>query len=324
MHLRQFLRPAKYLVTSYVAYAAFRHLASRSFLSTTTSATMPRGAVVCVSHGGGPMPVLGDPGHKDIVRSLKDRVPQLLRLNTPEAPRAIIVVTAHWSEDKPTISSSSKHPLLYDYGGFPRAAYSLKYDAPGSPEVANEIKAALEQEGLSPSLNATRGWDHGVFIPFLLIHPKADVPIVQLSVLASESPEEHFKMGRALSRLRDSNVAIVGSGFATFHNLREMMALWSANPVEVAALSRKVSTWSTALGQAVETDSLAERTEKLSKWREMPHSYEMHPPRGGEHFMPLLVCAAAAGDEAAGKYKDDFLGIDIWTYYWGGASLEGV
>lgn len=267
------------------------------------------------------MPVLGDPGHKDIVRSLTDRVPRILRLNTPEAPRAIVVVTAHWSERNPSISSGSRHSLLYDYGGFPREAYSLKYDAPGSPDVASEVKAALEQEGLKPVLNDSRGWDHGVFIPFLLINPKADVPIIQLSVLASESPEEHRKMGLALARLRDSNVAIVGSGFASFHNLREMMALYSANPIEIADLSRSVTEWSDALGNAVETRDAKERAAKLDKWRDMPHSYRMHPPRGGEHFMPLLVCSGAAGDEPAGKYKDDFLGIDIWTYYWGDVSL---
>src|ERR1700755_2925454 len=68
------------------------------------------------------------------------------------------------------------------------------------------------------------GWDHGVFIPLLLIHPKADIPIIQLSVLDSEDPSTHYKMGQALSQLRDSNIAIIGSGFASFHNLRLMFS----------------------------------------------------------------------------------------------------
>lgn len=248
-------------------------------------------------------------------------MPKLLRLGTDEAPRAIIVVTAHWSQRSPTISSASRHRLYYDYGGFPPESYKLKYDAPGSPEVAQEVKAALEKEGLKPSLDDERGWDHGVFIPFLLIHPQADIPIVQLSVLSSESPDEHHRMGRALARLRDSNVAIVGSGFASFHNLAEMMPLFSGDPARTSRVARRVAEFSEALTPAVETKESDERAARLAKWREFPHSYEMHPRGGGEHFMPLLVCSGAGGDEVAGKYKDDFLGVDIWTYYWSDVKL---
>ena len=95
--------------------------------------------------------------HKDIVKSLQTRVPELLKLGTPEAPRAIVLVTAHWSERNPTISSGSKHSLLYDYYGFPPESYKLKYDAPGSPEAAKEVAAALKEVGLKPELDETRG-----------------------------------------------------------------------------------------------------------------------------------------------------------------------
>lgn len=105
----------------------------------------------------GPLPILGDPNHRDIVASLSTRVPRILGLGTPRAPRAIIVVTAHWLEGHPTISSAPKHELYYDYYNFPEAAYSLKYDAPGSPEVAAEIRAAMLAEGLQPKLDAKRG-----------------------------------------------------------------------------------------------------------------------------------------------------------------------
>jgi aromatic ring-opening dioxygenase catalytic subunit (LigB family) len=116
------------------------------------------------------MPVLGDPMHKDIVTSLTQRVPKILKLGTPDAPRAIVVVTAHWSEDRPTISSGKKHSLLYDYGGFPAAAYRLKYDAPGSPDVAEEVRKALVKEGLDPVMDAERGKFSGStpISPFML------------------------------------------------------------------------------------------------------------------------------------------------------------
>ncbi|GJC83414.1 extradiol ring-cleavage dioxygenase [Colletotrichum liriopes] len=278
---------------------------------------MTRGAVICVAHGGGPMPVLGDPGHASITASLKNRVPKILKLNTPEAPRAIVVVTAHWSEGRPTISSGERHDLYYDYGGFPREAYSLKYPAPGSPSIAQEVKKALENEGLSPVLDSRRGWDHGVFIPLLLINPAANVPVIQLSVLASEDPEEHFRMGRALSVLRDSNVAILGSGFASLHNLGKMRSLFVGDPAAAKKLAKQVSEWNKELTDAVKKEKRDDRGQALSGWRKFPHSYDMHPPHGGEHFMPLLVCAGVAEDEVAGVYDDDFHGIDIKTYYWG-------
>ena len=127
----------------------------------TASTNMTRAGVIALSHGGGPMPLLGDPGHADIVRSLKNKVPKVLRLDgTPEErPRAIVVVTAHWSEDVPTISSARAPKLYYDYGGFPPAAYRLKYDAPGAPDVAKELADALKSVGLKPKMDETRGTD---------------------------------------------------------------------------------------------------------------------------------------------------------------------
>ncbi|KAF6809375.1 amidohydrolase [Colletotrichum sojae] len=297
--------------------AVFDRKYTSRYFSAQPTTTMTRAAVVCVSHGGGPMPVLGDPGHASITASLKERVPKILKLNTPDAPRAIVVVTAHWSEGRPTISSAGSHDLYYDYGGFPREAYSLEYPAPGSPSIAEELKQALEKEGLSPVLNSRRGWDHGVFIPMLLVNPAANIPIIQLSVLASEDAEEHLRMGRALSTLRDSNVAILGSGFASLHNFSKMRSLFMGDPSAGAKLGKQVGEWNAELTDAVAKEKLEDRTQALAGWRKFAHSYDMHPRGGGEHFMPLLVCAGAAGDEAVGIYKDDFHGVDINTYYWG-------
>lgn len=264
------------------------------------------------------MPVLGDPGHEQIVKSLKERVPAILKLGGPDAPRAIVVVTAHWSKTQPTISSARSHSLYYDYGGFPPEAYRLKYPAAGSPEVAGEVKKALEEAGFQPVLDEKRGWDHGVFIPFLLINPSANIPIVQLSVLSSQDPREHIRMGRALASLRDQNVAIVGSGFASFHNLPLMFSLMGAHgdPSTGAMVKNKAKQWNKALTEAVLEKNRADREKKLEKWRELPHAYDMHPPHGAEHFMPLLVCAGAGGETLATGYKDDFLGVDIWSFYW--------
>lgn len=265
------------------------------------------------------MPILEDgqknSAHQALIRSLKTRVPKILKLQTPDAPRAIVVVTAHWSEDQPTISSGEKHNLYYDYGGFPAAAYSLKYGASGAPGVAAELKTALEQAGLKPRMDPTRGWDHGVFIPFLLINPAADVPIVQLSVLQSEDPVQHMAMGQALAKLRDSNVAVVGSGFASFHNMGLMRGLMMGM-MESKGVKSRLDGFAAALDPAILEDKVEEREKKLKEWRSFPSSYDAHPRGGAEHFLPLLVCAAAGGEGVAKSYKDEFLGVDIWSYYW--------
>ncbi|KAL6399091.1 hypothetical protein AUP68_17633 [Ilyonectria robusta] len=281
------------------------------------------GPVIALSHGGGPMPVLGDPGHKSIISSLKNRVPKLLKLGTPEQPRAIVVVTAHWSTDKPTISSGASHKLYYDYYGFPRESYALKYPAPGHPELARELRDALAGEGVASVLDDERGWDHGVFVPLLLIHPKADIPVVQISVLQSEDPEAHLRMGKALAKLRASNVAIIGSGFASFHNLGIMRQLTMAGPKQQAEFRTASDTWNTTLSDAVGKNDVAERWEALKGWRKFPFADIMHPPHGGEHFMPLLVCAGAAAEtEPTRKYADEFLGLDINTFYWSAEEVK--
>jgi len=258
------------------------------------------------------MPVLGDPGHKQIVYSLKNRVPEILKLNTEEKPRAIVIVTAHWSERNPTISNGSKHKLYYDYGGFPAESYKLKYDAPGSPEVAEEVGEAMTKAGLKPEYDGERGWDHGVFIPMLLIHPAADIPIVQVSVLSSEDPVDHYRMGQALASLREKNIAIIGSGFASFHNLRLMFSGVSSDP----AFQKRNAAWNKAIKEAVSEKDAAKRGERLTKWREFPGAFEMHPRYGAEHFLPLIVCAGAGGEGKPSKYTDDFMNLDMYSYYW--------
>ncbi|KAH8716377.1 Extradiol ring-cleavage dioxygenase [Beauveria bassiana] len=289
---------------------------------------MPVGPVIALSHGGGPMPLLNDPGHKTIIASLRNRVPEILRLSSPDhRPSAIILVTAHWTTRHPSISSGPSPPLLYDYYGFPPETYDLSYPAPGSPALAARVFEAMAAEGLSPTLDATRGWDHGVFVPLKLAVPDADIPIVQVSVLQSEDPEQHLRMGRALAALRDDNVAIVGSGFASFHNIPIMQSLrgfgsMSADP-KWLAFKERTDEWNAAVTDAVTAANETERADKVARWRELPFADVMHPPRGGEHFMPLIVCAGAARKEdGPGKtYKDEYMGVDIFTYYWGAPAV---
>jgi aromatic ring-opening dioxygenase catalytic subunit (LigB family) len=147
----------------------------------------------------------------------------------------------------------------------------------------------------------------------LLIEPKADIPIVQVSVLSSEDPADHFAMGQALAKLRDSNVAIIGSGFASFHNLRILMSPM----VRDKALHERNIEWNKHVTAAAVEKESAKRLDQFKGWRSWPGGKEMHPfPRGGEHFMPLIVCAGAGEEEPAEHYTDNFADFDMYSYYW--------
>jgi len=106
----------------------------------------------------------------------------------------------------------------------------------------------------------TSGWDHGVFVPMLLINPSANIPIIQISVLRNESPSEHFAMGQALASFRDSNIAILGSGFASFHNMRRFRSMDSL-------LIKQNEAWNNAVTSAMQTANESDRREQIEDWR---------------------------------------------------------
>ena len=161
-------------------------------------------------------------------------------------------------------------------------------------------------------LTVTLGWDHGVFVPMMLINPKADIPIIQLSVLSSENAQQHYQMGLALAQLRSRNIAIIGSGFASFHNLRVMFS----NTMESPEFAKRNAAWSEAVSKSVTIEDPTERGKQLEEWRTWPNAYESHPRGGAEHFLPLIVAAGAGGDQAAKSYSDEFRGIPFYSYYW--------
>lgn len=135
-----------------------------------------------------------------------------------------VVVTAHWiTRGTFSVSAGESHPLLFDYGGFPEESYKYKYDAPGSPVVADRICTLLNEAGIPCAKDTSRGWDHGVFVPMMLIAPRADIPIVAMSLQAGLDPELHIRAGQALASLRNENVLIIGSG-SSFHNFNYFFA----------------------------------------------------------------------------------------------------
>jgi aromatic ring-opening dioxygenase catalytic subunit (LigB family) len=223
-------------------------------------------------------------------------------------PQAVLVVSAHWEEDRPTVTAGSSPALIFDYYGFPEHTYRLSYPAPGSPALAARVRALLGAAGIESGEDGARGFDHGVFIPFLLIYPQAELPIVQLSLRADLEPAAHLAIGRALAPLRDEGVLIVGSGMS-YHNVRALMAADARGD----AASERFDAW---LGAAVEEPDAAARDRRLAAWAEAPAALDCHPR--SEHLVPLFVAAGAAGaDRGRRTYSDRVLGKAVSGFQFG-------
>lgn len=219
-------------------------------------------------------------------------------------PRGIVVISAHWEEAQFTVMTNPQPELLFDYSGFPEHTYKLAFPAPGSPELAQEVRDALATAGITSAENAQRGYDHGVFIPLKVALPKADIPIVQLSLKKGLSPEEHLAAGRALAGLREKGVAIIGSGMS-YHNLRDFF-----QGHKVVDLSQAFDEW---LTDAVTADDAAARDEALKNWITAPHAKRAHPRE--EHLLPLMVVAGAAhGQAGKHSFSDTVMGAVVSAY----------
>jgi aromatic ring-opening dioxygenase catalytic subunit (LigB family) len=129
-----------------------------------------------------------------------------LHTSLPRQPQAILMVSAHWLEPHVGVTSAAQPDLIYDYHGFPPHTYALKYPAPGHPALAEQIVASLNAAGIPSATYDQRGFDHGMFIPMMLMFPKADIPVVQLSLHNSLDPQAHLKIGHALQALRAQDV----------------------------------------------------------------------------------------------------------------------
>ncbi|HEY0593123.1 MAG TPA: class III extradiol ring-cleavage dioxygenase [Thermoanaerobaculia bacterium] len=197
-------------------------------------------------------------------------------------PESILMLSAHWEQRPPTLGATRTVPLVYDFHGFPARYYEQAYPAPGAPELAACVRAALGKNGIADE--PERGLDHGAYVPLVAMYPEADVPVLQMS-LPSEDPAELFALGRALRPLRDEGVLIVGSGFIT-HNLRLIDWRGAAPPPSWAV---EFDTW-------VEEALLRRDVDALLEYeRKAPAVRIALPTR--EHFVPLLVALGAAHGE---------------------------
>lgn len=267
------------------------------------STTERKHTILSISHGAGPLPILGDEGHKEMVENLELLATRIAK------PTAVIIISAHWEEPAPTVLNGPQPPLLYDYYGFPEESYEITYPAMGNPELATAVQGALSEHGIECRPEGERGFDHGMFIPLKIMYPEADIPCVQISLIQGLDPASHIAMGKALSTVDYENLLILGSGF-TFHN---MQAFFRPETPETRSWNEAFEQW---LIETCSDSSLseAERTSRLTQWESAPHARYCHPRE--EHLLPLLVCCGAAGRPCSEHHELMIFGKKGSTYLW--------
>ena len=227
--------------------------------------------------------------------------------NMPK-PSAILVVSAHWETDIPTLTLAPYPETIYDFSGFPSELYELEYPAPGAPELAKSAASALQQAGIPARLDEARGLDHGAWVPLSFMFPAADIPVTQLSIQPDRGPPWHIALGRALRPLREQGVLIVGSGSIS-HNLRAL----SKHPQDEPAPG-----WVTEFCDWMSARINAGAIDALSAYRSLaPHAVQNHPTE--EHLLPLFIALGAANENGSVKRLNHvmtygMLAMDAWVF----------
>jgi aromatic ring-opening dioxygenase catalytic subunit (LigB family) len=249
------------------------------------------------------MPLLDDPGHANMARFLR-AFPE-----TVARPDAIIVISAHWERPVVSITAAPDPGLMFDYYGFPPETYDYRYPAPGDPVLAGRVDGLLREAGVESRLDGERAFDHGLFIPLMLMYPDADIPCIQVSLHDSLDAGMHLRIGKALADLKQDNLLILGSGFS-FHNMRELMTKRDNEP---DPRNQEFEDW---LAETLQDPGLdeAERERRLAGWESAPHARFCHPRE--EHLLPLQVCYGIAGGPGKVVFDQTVMGFRATACRW--------
>ena len=227
-------------------------------------------------------------------------------------PKAIVAISAHTAARAHVLLAAPRHEAVYDFGGFDPKLYALRYDAPGAPALAKQVAELLGAAGLPVHLLDQGGLDHGNWTALRYLYPNADVPVLPLAFVPSQSPALQFALGAALAPLAEQGVLVLGSGSIT-HNLRRVFAGGlKPNPDQLEIPeSRAFRNWMHERSSAREWEALFDYRKRA------PHAVDMHPT--DEHLLPWYVAAGAGGRDCAPIRLHDSatlgsLGMDAYVF----------
>lgn len=232
-------------------------------------------------------------GAPDLVLQKSDASDFLKKLSTQiTPPKAIVIASAHHETRGVEIVSDPSPETIYDFGGFDPKMYELVYPAKGDPKLATQVHSLLKNAGIEGNLNSSRGFDHGVWSPLMLIWPEANIPIVQVSIDPSKDARYHFELGKALAPLRDDDILVIGSGHIT-HNLQVVFSAMRRGIMD-PTMALKVTDFTNWFYEQFKTGNVDE----ILDWKnKAPYPQENHPT--DEHLMPLFFAyGAASGKES--------------------------
>ncbi|KAL4883942.1 Extradiol ring-cleavage dioxygenase, class III enzyme, subunit B [Aspergillus karnatakaensis] len=294
--------------TSWAAIGSRRSLNSVPETVQKTPATEGinmRTPVYFLSHGGpNIMYDTEHPAYKELGKIGKE-------ITTKVKPRAVVVFSAHWQAGRDTVqvNTAEMTELIYDFYGFPSHYYEEKYPNVGSREVANKVLDAFKEAGINAE-GVKRGLDHGVWASFkCAFEPKSNplnVPIVQVSLFGTEDPMQHYRLGQAVSKLREENILIIVSGMAV-HNLRDLRFTFS----DPKPMPYTVS-FDEALKDAA-TKPPTERAQALIDLLKRGDARQAHP--SFEHLLPIHIGAGAAEDDVGKRLFTLKEGSLSWAQY---------
>jgi len=203
-------------------------------------------------------------------------------LGNSMSPKAIVIFTAHWDDKILTISSSdSVYNTMYDFYGFPKELYKIKYEAKGCSLIASEIEDKLKKQGIEVKKDLTRGLDHGAWTLLKHLYPNANIPVIQISINSRLSIENQVKIGNALKNIGEEDILIIGSG-NTVHNLR----LVNFEQTSVDSWAHEFDDW---LIDKIKNKDL----NSLFNYRNLaPHSNLTVPT--ADHFVPLFIALGSS------------------------------
>ena len=207
-------------------------------------------------------------------------------------PRAILALSAHSLSRQPLLLAAERHAAVYDFGGFDPRLNTLRYDAPGTPTLAVRVSGLLAAAGIAAQTLPKGGLDHGIWTPLRYAWPDADIPVLPLAWVPTQSPAEQFALGQALAPLAHEGVLVMGSGSIT-HNLGRVFAAGLDAAVDQPEIAE-----SAAFRQWLLDNSCRRDWDALFAYRQRaPFAVEMHP--SDEHLLPWYIAAGAGGREHA-------------------------